>query len=74
MGDVAVRIAERGVGYVALLNADKISPVLAVIVGLGIVANGVMRIVAFIAITRIEKKLKQQLAAVQEATAEKTEE
>ena len=61
-------------GYVALLNADKISPVLAVIVGLGIVANGVMRIVAFIAITRIEKKLKQQLAAVQEATAEKTEE
>lgn len=61
-------------GYVALLNADKISPVLAVIVGLGIVANGVMRIVAFVAITRIEKKLKQQLAAVQEATAEKTEE
>lgn len=61
-------------GYVALLNADKISPVLAVIVGLGIVANGVMRIVAFIAITRIEKKLKQQPAAVQEATAEKTEE
>lgn len=61
-------------GYVALLNADKMSPVLAVIVGLGIVANGVMRIVAFIAITRIEKKLKQQLAAVQEATAEKTEE
>lgn len=61
-------------GYVALLNADKISPVLAVIVGLGIVANGVMRIVAFIAITRIEKKLRQQLAVVQEATAEKTEE
>lgn len=61
-------------GYIALLNADKISPVLAVIVGLGIVANGVMRIVALIAILRIEKKLKQQQEAVQEVLGEKTEE
>ena len=61
-------------GYVALLYAEEISKVLAVIVGLGIVANGVMRIVAFIAITRIEKKLKQQQEAVQEVLGEKTEE
>ncbi|MCR4811079.1 MAG: DUF308 domain-containing protein [Bacteroidales bacterium] len=61
-------------GYVALLYAEEISTVLAVIVGLGIVANGVMRIVAFIAITRIEKRLKQQQEAVQEVLGEKTEE
>lgn len=61
-------------GYVALLNAEDVSKVLTVFVGLGVVANGVMRIVAFIAITRIEKKLKQQQEAVQEVLGEKKEE
>ena len=46
-------------GYVALLFAEELSKVLVVFVGLGIVCNGVMRIVAFIAITRIEKRLKE---------------
>lgn len=46
-------------GYIALLNAENISKFLAVLVGLGIIADGVMRIVAFIAITRIERKLKE---------------
>ena len=46
-------------GYVALLFAEELSRVLVVFVGLGIVCNGVMRIVAFIAITRIEKRLKE---------------
>ncbi len=46
-------------GYIALLNAEDVSKVLTVIVGLGIVADGVMRIVAFIAIARIEKRLKE---------------
>lgn len=58
-------------GYIALLNANTISTVLAVLVGIGIVADGVMRIVAFIAISRIEKKLK---AATQFETAEVVEE
>ena len=61
-------------GYVALLYAEQISTVLAVIVGLGIVGNGVMRIVAFIAIQRIEKRLKQQAEAVQEVMGENEEE
>ena len=62
-------------GYVALLYADpeQISTVLIVIVGLGIVCNGVMRIVAFIAIARIEKRVKQQAEAVQEMLGEKEE-
>lgn len=60
-------------GYVALLNADAIGTALAVIVGLGIVCNGVMRIVAFIAIARIEKRVKQQAEAVQEMLGEKEE-
>jgi len=46
-------------GYIAMLNAESISNILVVIIGLGIVANGVMRIVAFIAISRIEKKIKE---------------
>ena len=46
-------------GYLALLNADKISVVLAIFIGIGIVANGVVRIIAFIAISRIEKQLKE---------------
>ena len=46
-------------GYLAFINAADISAFLAVCVGLGVVSNGVMRIIAFIAIGRIEKRLKE---------------
>lgn len=48
-----------GLGYAALLNAESISTVLAVFVGVGIVCNGIMRIVAFVAIGRMEKRMKE---------------